>query len=1040
MSPSFSTRSANELILAFIATDYLSGANTTVTSVAGGGLTWALVGRTNVQSGTSEIWRAFAPSALSLVVSATLSQGAVATITVVSFSNVDTSGTNGSGAIGATASGNSINGAPTATLITTRNNSWVFGVGNDYDNASPRTPGANQVVLHQALPPVGDTYWVQRTLNPTPATGTSVTINDTAPAGDRYNLFIAEILPLNAGSDTTPPTVSMTAPANNATVSGTTVAVTATASDNVAVVGVQFKLDGANLGVEVTSGPYAVTWNSTTASNGSPSLTAVARDAAGNTTTATAVTVTVNNDTTPPTVSMTAPANGATVSGTTVTVSATASDNVAVTGVQFKLDGANLGAEVTTVPYQYIWDSKTASNGSHSLTAVARDAAGNTTTATAVTVTVNNDTTPPTVSMTAPANAATVGGATVAVSATAADNVAVAGVQFTLDGANLGAEDTVSPFTVTWNATALTNGSSHSLGAVARDAAGNTTTATAVTVTVDNAPPTVSMTAPADGGSVAGTVAVSATASDNVGVVGVQFKLDGANLGAEDTVGPYTLNWTTTTASNGNHVLTAVARDAAGNTTTATAVTVMVDNVSPIVAMTAPADGASVAGTVAVSATASDTVGGVVGVQFKLDGANLGAESTVGPYTVNWTTTTASNGSHSLTAVARDAAGNSTTATPVTVTVNNVDATPPTVSMTAPANGATVSGASVTLSATASDNVAVIGVQFTLDGVNVGAEDTASPYSINWSSIGTSNGPHTLAAIARDGAGNTATAAVSVTVSNDVTPPTVSMTAPVDGATVSGMAVVVSANASDNVAVVGVQFKLDGVNLGAEDTASPYSISWNSTTATNAPHTLTAVARDAAGNTTTATAVTVTVDNASPTVAMTAPAGGATVAGTNITVSANASDNVAVVGVQFKLDGLNLGLEDTASPYSIAWNTTTATNGSHSLTAVARDGVGNTTTSAAVTVTVDNAPPTVSITAPAGGASVSGSTVTVSATASDNVAVAGVQFQLDGVNLGAEDIASPYSIAWNTTTASDSSHTLTAVARATRPATRPRPR
>jgi YD repeat-containing protein len=73
------------------------------------------------------------------------------------------------------------------------------------------------------------------------------------------------------------------------------------------------------------------------------------------------------------------------------------------------------------------------------------------------------------------------------------------------------------------------------------------------------------------------------------------------------------------------------------------------------------------------------------------------------------------------------------------------------------------------------------------------------------------------------------------------------------------------------------------------------------------------------------------------------------------TVGASASDNVGVAGVQFLLDGANLGAEDTASPYSIAWNTTTVNNGSHTLTAVARDAAGNRTTSAPVTVSVSNA-------------------------------------------------------------------------------------
>jgi hypothetical protein len=64
---------------------------------------------------------------------------------------------------------------------------------------------------------------------------------------------------------------------------------------------------------------------------------------------------------------------------------------------------------------------------------------------------------------------------------------------------------------------------------------------------------------------------------------------------------------------------------------------------------------------------------------------------------------------------------------------------------------------------------------------------------------------------------------------------------------------------------------------------------------------------------------------------------------------------MGIAGVQFQLDGANLSAEDTTSPYSITWNTTTATNGSHTLTATARDAAGNTTTSAGVTLTVNNA-------------------------------------------------------------------------------------
>src|SRR5207244_247390 len=83
------------------------------------------------------------------------------------------------------------------------------------------------------------------------------------------------------------------------------------------------------------------------------------------------ITVTANTDTVPPTASITAPAAGATVSGTAVTISATAADNVGVAGVQFKLDGANFGAELITSPYTRVWNTTTTANGSHTVTAVA---------------------------------------------------------------------------------------------------------------------------------------------------------------------------------------------------------------------------------------------------------------------------------------------------------------------------------------------------------------------------------------------------------------------------------------------------------------------------------------------------------------------------------------------------------------------------------------------------------------------------------------------------------------------------------------------
>src|SRR5262249_5133226 len=98
---------------------------------------------------------------------------------------------------------------------------------------------------------------------------------------------------------------------------------------------------------------------------------------------------TVNNDTIAPDVAMTSPLDAQIVSGG-VTLSASASDNVGVVGLQFKVDGVNVGAEVTSGLFEYPWDSSTVANGPHTVTAVARDGAGNRTTAAVLTVVVEN--------------------------------------------------------------------------------------------------------------------------------------------------------------------------------------------------------------------------------------------------------------------------------------------------------------------------------------------------------------------------------------------------------------------------------------------------------------------------------------------------------------------------------------------------------------------------------------------------------------------------------------------------------------------------
>ena len=199
----------------------------------------------------------------------------------------------------------------------------------------------------------------------------------------------------------------------------------------------------------------------------------------------------------------------------------------------------------------------------------------------------------------------------------------------------------------------------------------------------DSTPPTVTITSPTSGPTYSApgaSVTLQGTASDAVGVSQVTW----ANSRGGSGIANGTNNWTTGAIALqlGSNTITVTARDAAGNRATATLAVTLNDTAPPSVAITAPAGGAALKGTAALSANASDNVG-VVGVQFKVDGVNLGAEVRTAPYTVQWSTTGVADGAHVLTAVARDSAGNATTSARVSVIVANAatkDATAPTIS------------------------------------------------------------------------------------------------------------------------------------------------------------------------------------------------------------------------------------------------------------------------------------------------------------------------------------------------------------------------
>lgn len=258
------------------------------------------------------------------------------------------------------------------------------------------------------------------------------------------------------------------------------------------------------------------------------------------------------------------------------------------------------------------------------------------------------------------------------------------------------------------------------------------------------------------------------------------------------------------------------------------------------------------------------------------------------------------------------------------------------------------------------------------------------------------------------------------------TPPTISLTAPANNATfILGTAINLTADAADADGLVSqVEFFANGQSVGIDNSA-PYSVSWNPVSAGS--YTLTAMATDNQGATTTSAARSVNiVANQPPTVSILAPTGGSTYfRNQTVNISASAADsdgNVALI--EFFIDGNKVG-EDDSAPYTIDWEATGL--GSKSLTARATDNLGAQTTSAAVSITINNQNPSVSITMPGnGGSFVQGETITFQSVATDaDGNVVKVEYFANGNKIG-EASQAPYTFVW--VGAAQGSYNVTALA------------
>jgi hypothetical protein len=553
------------------------------------------------------------------------------------------------------------------------------------------------------------------------------------------------------GAPNKTPTVALTAPTSGATFAApANITLSANASDSDGTITrVEFVEGGVNSLGTRTSAPYTMVWSNVMA--GSYSLTATAIDNAGGIKTSSKVSITVTGAK----LVIASPANGTTVYGSSVTVSGTYSGDPASATVL--VDNGNTtrvatisgNAYIATIPIYY---------GTNTLRVVAnrRD---KTSDSAVVTVTGNGDpllifTGPVATVYNAPANM------TLAVDAISPSG-AISKVEFFRNGTLLGTS-TSPPYQFAWS---NVGSGTYTVSAKATDTGGHSAfTSLAITVNGPNVPPTVSLTAPANGANFTApaTIAMTANANDADGsVTKVEFLQNGTVVGVTN-IAPYGMTWSNVAA--GSYTLTTRATDDRGGVTTSSPVAISVGpaNIPPTVSLTTPTNGNSFAApaTIALAANASDSDGNVTRVDFYQGATLIGSAASV-PYMATWSGVPAGN--YALTARATDNRGAVTVSAPVNIAVSPNN--PPTVNLTAPAANATFyAPATISLAATASDSDgSVTRVDFYQGATLIGSA-TNPPYTATWT--GVSAGTYALTARAVDSAGAiTTSAAVNVTVS-----------------------------------------------------------------------------------------------------------------------------------------------------------------------------------------------------------------------------------------------------------------------------------
>ena len=531
------------------------------------------------------------------------------------------------------------------------------------------------------------------------------------------------------------------------------------------------------------------------------------------------------------------------------------------------------------------------------------------------------DTMPPSVSIRSPADGASLDSNLVNVSGTASDNVALAQVDISLDGAGWSRCDGNE----SWNGTLELAEGPNTIFARALDTSGNVNiTNVSVNVSLpDGTPPSVGIDFPGNGSLLGSAeVAVRGTASDDHVVRSVELSADGATWNLADRVANDSANNTSNGTGNGSagssvnwsgslvlvpglNTIRARASDGAGNINS-TSVDVFLDDVEPpAIIITSPPEGAILAaGNVTVAGTALDD-GGIGSVEIGADNASwtpcdVDFHADASMQNASWTgNLSLGAGPGTIYARATDRAGN-TGLSSVNVTTGIPDITAPTVTIGSPEEGAVLSSTRVTVTGTASDDRWLLKVEAHAGNAAWVPCNGTADWTVD---ITLSEGTNTIGARAADLSGNIGLASVNVTlVLPDGSPPSIAITTPADGQTLLSGNVTVSGTARDDRGLARVEASTDNATwrpcAGTENWTCRLVLA-------EGPVTIHARALDNSGNTgwTSVGVVVGAPDATPPSITITSPANGSVVRSARLMLKGQAQDAGGVQSVEVSTDG-----------------------------------------------------------------------------------------------------------------------------------------